>query len=51
MIALDEDVLAEQKRVEATSENKLAVKAFNLKKTYGDTLAVNNICFGLEFGD
>jgi len=50
-IELDDDVAREQKRVEDTPSDQLAVKACTLKKVYGSNLAVNNISFGLEFGD
>ena len=48
---LDNDVAQEQKRVENTSKDDLAVKADHLRKVYGNKVAVKDISFGLEFGD
>ena len=48
---LDDDVKNEQTRVENESHESLAVKAEHMRKNYGDTVAVKDICFALEFGD
>ena len=49
--AIDDDVIAEQKRIEQTSESQLAVKANHLRKVYGSKVAVKDVSLGFEFGD
>ena len=44
-------MIKEQKRIEESSPQSLAVKASKLRKVFGNKVAVKGTSFGLEFGD
>lgn len=48
---VDEDIVEEQTRVVNKKPIDLPVRVANLKKKYGDVTAVQNISFGLEYGE
>lgn len=47
----DEDVIEEERRVKQTLPDSMPVRLAGITKRYGDTIAVDNIAFGLEFGE
>jgi len=49
--AIDEDIIEEHDRVATKSPEDLPVRVVDLKKTYGSVTAVENISFGLEYGE
>lgn len=49
--ARDVDVKEEERRVAAMDSDQLPVRMLNLFKSYGSVKAVNNVSFGLEYGE
>lgn len=49
--AIDEDIIEEHDRVADKSPEQLPVRVVDLKKTYGPVTAVENVSFGLEYGE
>lgn len=47
----DEDIIEEHDRVAKKSPEELPVRVVDLKKKYGSVTAVENISFGLEYGE
>lgn len=47
----DEDVIEEERRVKQTLPDDMPVRLAGISKSYGDTVAVDNMGFGLEFGE
>lgn len=47
----DEDIVEEQNRVQDKDPGLMPARVFNLKKTYGDVVAVDYLTFGLEYGE
>lgn len=50
-IAQDEDITEEHDRIIKKSPDDLPVRVADLKKTYGHVTAVENVSFGLEYGE
>jgi hypothetical protein len=50
-LATDEDIIEEHDRVVKKTPEELPVRVADLKKTYGSVTAVENISFGLEYGE
>lgn len=48
---IDSDVIDEKKRVQTMSAEDLKIKVANVNKRFGDTVAVNDISFGLQYGE
>lgn len=48
---IDEDITEEENRVKSKVPDQLKVRVNNFRKTYGDVVAVENITFGLEYGE
>lgn len=48
---IDEDITEEDNRVKAKTPSELKVRVENFRKTYGPVTAVENISFGLEYGE
>jgi ATP-binding cassette subfamily A (ABC1) protein 3 len=47
----DEDIAEEEKRVAEAQPDTMTVRLSNVKKTYGKQVAVDNLSFGLEYGE
>jgi len=47
----DEDVIAEERRVKQTLPDAMPVRLAGITKRYGGVTAVDNLAFGLEFGE
>ena len=45
------DVCEEHQRIQNIDPKHLPVRMYNVKKTFGDFMAVKNISFGLEYGE
>jgi ABC-type multidrug transport system fused ATPase/permease subunit len=50
-LSIDEDIVEEMNRVKDKEPKNLPVRVLNLKKTYGSVVAVENVSFGLEYGE
>lgn len=48
---VDEDITEEENRVKGKEPSDLKVRVNNFRKTYGNVVAVENISFGLEYGE
>lgn len=48
---VDEDIVEEHDRIMKKEPEDLPVRVYNLKKTYGQVTAVENVSFGLEYGE
>jgi ABC-type multidrug transport system ATPase subunit len=47
----DEDIIEEERRVEGIPSNELTVRVNKLRKTFGKSVAVKKVSFGLEYGE